>query len=97
LLLSNNRVVKISENVTSVARISNDDQPNASSDLAAKVTAKLSKLEEAVVGRVGECERAIGRLCNRSEIMDEQVAIVGRKLEKERTRIAEVVAGFKRI
>jgi hypothetical protein len=46
---------------------------------------------------LAECERALGRLANRSEITDEQVGIVARKFEKERAKVAEVVAGFKRL
>lgn len=67
LLLSNNRIVKISENLTSVARLPIDDSTvQPSSDLVTIVTTRLSKLEEAIVGRLTDCERALGRLSNRS-------------------------------
>lgn len=94
--MSNNRIVKISENLTSVVRIGLDDTPPAN-DIVATVTGRLARLEEAVVERVSDCEKAINRLANRTEINEEQVGIVARKFEKERTKIAEVVASFKRL
>jgi uncharacterized protein YlzI (FlbEa/FlbD family) len=94
LLLSNNRIVKISEKLTSVARLPTVDAPPPT-DIVTLVTARLSKLEETVVSRIIECERGLGRLSNRSEITEEQIGIVTRKLEKERTRIGEVMANFK--
>lgn len=87
-LLSNNRIVKISENITSVARLSPEDASPPTSDLAATVSAKLARIEEVVLGRVADCERTIARLANRSEITEEQVGIVVRKFEKERSRVS---------
>lgn len=54
-------------------------EPSPPSDLVTVVTTRLAKLEEAVVARIVECERGIGRLSNRSEITDEQIGIVARK------------------